>query len=106
MKTLEWRDCGGKVAARWSSIWQGMPQAIQCCDGKACGLCRYVEAGLLWSTQDRAAAQRQVTCVEDTHWLRSALPSLGLVAFVGNGSILPRCTAHSSALNHDADVRS
>ena len=54
-------------------------------------LCRYVNAGLLWSTQDKAAVQRHVTCVEDTHCLRSALPGLGLVAFVGNGSILPRC---------------
>ena len=70
-----------------------MAQAILCHRSKAYGLRRYVEAGLLWSTQDRAAVQRQVTCVEDTHWLRSALPGLGLVAFVGNGSILPRCTA-------------
>ena len=55
-----------------------------------CGQSRYVEAGLLWSTQDRSAVQRHVACVEDTHSLRSALPGLGLVAFVGNGSILPR----------------
>lgn len=40
--------------------------------------------------QDRAAMKRHVECVEDAHWLRNALPSLGLVAFVGNGSILPR----------------
>lgn len=58
------------------------------------GACRYVEAGLLWSTQDRAAVQRHIECVEDTHSLRSALPGLGLVAFVGNGSILPRQAAH------------
>ena len=55
-----------------------------------CGPCRYVDAGLLWSTQDKAAAQRHVACVEDTHCLRSALPGLGLMAFVGNGSVLPR----------------
>ena len=52
--------------------------------------CRYVEAGLLWSTQDGAAVKRHVACMEDTHWLRNALPGLGLVAFVANGSILPR----------------
>ncbi|CAK0781040.1 hypothetical protein CVIRNUC_005266 [Coccomyxa viridis] len=51
---------------------------------------RYVEAGLLYSTQDGAALRKHVDCVEDTHWLRSELPRLGLVAFVGNGSILPR----------------
>ena len=52
--------------------------------------CRYVEAGLLYSSQDGAAVRKHVDCVEDTHWLRSELPRLGLVAFVGNGSILPR----------------
>ena len=49
-----------------------------------------MEAGLLYSTQDGAALRKHVDCVEDTHWLRSELPRLGLVAFVGNGSILPR----------------
>ncbi|CAL5221417.1 g3603 [Coccomyxa viridis] len=58
---------------------------------------RYVNAGLLWSTQDKAAVQRHVECVEDTHWLRSALPGLGLVAFVGNGSVLPRQSGASDA---------
>lgn len=31
-----------------------------------------------------------VNCVEDQHFLRSALDSLGLIAFIGNQSILPR----------------
>lgn len=37
------------------------------------------------------APQAHVECVEDTAALRDQLSSLGLVAFVGDGSILPRC---------------
>lgn len=51
---------------------------------------RYVRAGLYYSEQDAAALQRHVACVEDTQALRDALPGLGLVAFIGNGAILPR----------------
>lgn len=54
-------------------------------------MCRsYVQAGLLYARQDRAALQAHVECVEDTQALRDQLPSLGLVAFVGDGSVLPR----------------
>lgn len=51
---------------------------------------RYVRAGLFYEAQDAAALRRHVDCVEDTEALRNALPGTGLVAFVGNGSILPR----------------
>ncbi|GAB4823091.1 hypothetical protein N2152v2_010137 [Parachlorella kessleri] len=51
---------------------------------------RYVHTGLLYAQQDAEALRRQVACVEDTEALRAALPGLGLVAFVGDGSILPR----------------
>jgi predicted ABC-class ATPase len=51
---------------------------------------RYVRAGLFYGAQDAAALRRHVDCVEDTEALRNALPGMGLVAFVGNGSILPR----------------
>lgn len=51
---------------------------------------RYVRAGLFYETQDAEALRRHVDCVEDTDALRKALPGLGLVAFVGNGSVLPR----------------
>ncbi|MGF1540366.1 MAG: ABC-ATPase domain-containing protein [Pleurocapsa sp.] len=49
-----------------------------------------VEAALLYSSLDSAAIQRQVENVEDADWLRQQLKSKKLVAFVANGSILPR----------------
>lgn len=42
---------------------------------------------------DARALQSHVECVEDTEALRDSLPAMGLVAFVGNGAILPRCGA-------------
>lgn len=52
--------------------------------------CSYIKQGLLYHTQDLEALARHVQCVEDTEALRAALPSHGLVAFIANGSILPR----------------
>ena len=54
---------------------------------------RYVRAGLLYETQDVKALAAHVDCVDDTAALRAALPALGLVSFIGDGSILPRCSA-------------
>ena len=54
--------------------------------------CRYVEKGLHYRQQDQEALSAHVCCVEDTQALRDALPRLGLIGFVGNGAILPRCT--------------
>ena len=53
--------------------------------------CRYVAQGLTYGAQDAAALRRHVECVEDNEALRQALAAHGLVAFVGNGAILPRC---------------
>ena len=59
-----------------------------------------MRAGLCYAALDAAAVRAHVECVEDTHALRQALPGLGLVAFVGDGTILPRwgllsCTVYS-----------
>ena len=51
---------------------------------------RYVHQGLLYVQQDPRALQAHVECVEDTQSLRDQLPGLGLMAFVGDGSVLPR----------------
>ena len=39
---------------------------------------------------DSAAAEAHVRCVEDMEALRGQLAGLGLVALVGDGSVLPR----------------
>ncbi len=97
----------------WSQICQGLStmRSLQCsiqegivvvsmpCQPQVCrelpmgihwDVDRYVRAGQFYGTQDAEALRRHVDCVEDTDALRKALPGLGLVAFVGNGSVLPR----------------
>lgn len=53
-------------------------------------VCRIALQGFCYQSQDVQALRRHIQCVEDTEFLRDALPKLGLVAFVGNGAILPR----------------
>ncbi|CAD7701197.1 unnamed protein product [Ostreobium quekettii] len=50
----------------------------------------HVERALFFNHQDASAVQRHVETVEDAAALRSQLDQMGLVAFVANGSILPR----------------
>jgi len=49
-----------------------------------------VEGSLFHSALDASALQRHVESVVDQEELRQQLASLGLIAFVGNGAILPR----------------
>ena len=58
--------------------------------GKQTFLSRYLAAGLLYKTQDPSRLQKHIQTVEDTEFLRAKIPQLGYVAFVGNGSVLPR----------------
>ncbi|NYI07259.1 ABC-ATPase domain-containing protein [Allostreptomyces psammosilenae] len=55
-----------------------------------CGELAEAVAGLRHDALDAEAARRFVESVEDTDALRRMLPSLGLVAFVADGSVLPR----------------
>lgn len=55
----------------------------------------YINRALVYASIDQAALHRHLACVEDTEYLRSSLRSMGLVAFVGDGSILPRCSGAS-----------
>lgn len=54
------------------------------------GLCDAVEGALFFKALERAALQRHIEAIEDQDALRQQLSSLGLVAFVGNGAVLPR----------------
>ena len=53
-------------------------------------LVNVVQAGLLSLHEDAASVQLHVDSVEDQHYLRQQLESRGLVAFIADGSILPR----------------
>ena len=57
-------------------------------------LCRFlgevVEGSLFWAPLDQGALRTWVETAEDQAALRDRLPGLGLVAFVADGSVLPR----------------
>jgi predicted ABC-class ATPase len=91
---------GGHVEAR---LGVGLPARGRSVDARAARtvlleeLPRVVEAALGPGRVDLEAARRHVETVEDASHLRGLLPSLGLVAFVADGSILPR---ESGASDH------
>ncbi|MDJ0708626.1 MAG: ABC-ATPase domain-containing protein [Leptolyngbyaceae cyanobacterium MO_188.B28] len=49
-----------------------------------------VDRSLIYVNLDADAVERHVDTSEDADWLRSQLASKGLVAFVGDGAVLPR----------------
>lgn len=51
-----------------------------------------VKASLLRGGVDRQSMERHVSAAEDADSLRTLLDAMGLVAFVANGSVLPRAT--------------
>ena len=74
----------------------GLPARGRSVDGRAARavlleeLPEIVDRALTPEGVDEAAARLHVGAVEDAEHLRDLLPSLGLVAFVGDGAILPR----------------
>jgi len=61
--------------------------------------------GLLWELVSRERGREVALCVENQEHIRGQLDALGLVAFVGNGSILPRESGASDRpLRRDAAV--
>ncbi len=56
-----------------------------------------VNRGLLWRNLVSEEAHEFVECIENQEYVRDRLDELGLVAFVGNGAILPR---ESGASDH------
>ena len=61
-----------------------------------------VSNSLTYSHLNAAECRRHVETVEDADWLRQQLAQNGLVAFVADGSILPRCSGvdNSPLLNN------
>jgi len=58
---------------------------------------RIVEQSLLWHRHAQAEARNFVACVENQEHIRARLAPLGLVAFVADGSCLPRERGNSQA---------
>lgn len=56
---------------------------------------RIVARSLLWRNLAHAAAEAFVACVENQEYIRAQLDRLGLVAFVGDGAVLPRVSGAS-----------
>lgn len=63
---------------------------------------RCVESALLYRNLDGRQLQAIANLAEDQAYIRSTLPSLGLCAFVANGSILPRASGISPLPMKDA----
>ncbi len=91
------------VAAQWveARIEVGLPAAGRRVQGKAAqelllnALPDAALAGLLWESLPREAAEAFVDCIENQECIRSSLEERGLVAFVGNGAVLPRQSGNS-----------
>ena len=56
---------------------------------------RYISKGLVHRSLDAKALQQHVRCIEDSETLRNRLEDLGLIAFIADGSILPRASGDS-----------
>ncbi|KAF2724055.1 hypothetical protein K431DRAFT_218646 [Polychaeton citri CBS 116435] len=80
-----------------------LPAAGRTCLGQqarailAVNLVELVQASLLYTNLDQAKLERHIVSVEKQHDLRRQLQTLGMVAFVANGSILPRVSGASQA---------
>ena len=57
---------------------------------------RLVEQRMLWANIPHGQAREHVECVENQEVIRSGLESMGLIAFVAEGSVLPRQSGASS----------
>lgn len=54
-----------------------------------------VQKGLLWKNLDTGEVWTHIRSVQVQEALRNALPKHSLVAFIGNGSVLPRASGAS-----------
>ncbi|MGK7945070.1 MAG: P-loop domain-containing protein, partial [Microcystaceae cyanobacterium] len=77
-------------------LWVGLPARGRSILGRQAAellgedLPEIVDRALKYKALDAEAIERQVKTIEDADWLRSQLKQHQLVAFIANGSILPR----------------
>ncbi|NOX20429.1 MAG: ABC-ATPase domain-containing protein [Nitrospirae bacterium] len=65
---------------------------------------RIVSAALIYKNLDSSALYRHIETVEDADYLRGLLDKLGLIAFVADGSVLPRASGVDQRPLKDAVV--
>ena len=70
----------------------------------ALNLVELVKNTLLYKSLDEKKLARHITCVENQHHLRQQLSANNLIAFVANGSILPRASGASATPMVDSSV--
>ncbi|HID07153.1 MAG TPA: ATPase, partial [Armatimonadetes bacterium] len=104
---MMWIDAGGQEVLERTAVWVteefvearisvGLPGhgrvvvAKQAMDMLIGELPRVVQRSLVYQNIDRTALSQHVQVVEDQEFVRGQLSELGLVAFIGDGSILPR----------------
>jgi len=91
------------VGPRWveARLHAGLPAAgrrvlARQAEAMLCSeLPQIVEHALCWRNLPQAEAQQFVECIENQEHIRSQLDALGLVAFIGDGAILPRLSGAS-----------
>lgn len=59
---------------------------------------------VLWKAHDQGKLMEHILCVEDQAFMRGKLREKGLVAFVGNGAVLPRESGVSMSPMKGEDV--
>ncbi|THZ94135.1 hypothetical protein D6C82_08470 [Aureobasidium pullulans] len=89
-KSLEMRFTVS-LPARGRTVLGGEAKSILCNN-----LPELVERTMLYSSHLAKELNTHIHCVEDQAYMRSQIEARGLVAFVGNGSILPRASGASA----------
>lgn len=89
-KTLELRFSVGLPAAGRRILG---PMASEILTAR---LPQLVQKTMLWQSLDNAHLMEHIKSVEDQDFLRNSLDKMGLIAFVGNGSVLPRASGSSA----------
>lgn len=100
-------DAAGNVEIR---LYAGLPASGRRIRGQAAAellaedLPDLVESVLREESRDPAPLRAHVELYRDQEWLRDQLPASGLVAFVGDGAILPRRSGNSDLPLEDSPI--
>ncbi|MFC1745465.1 ABC-ATPase domain-containing protein [Candidatus Riflebacteria bacterium] len=91
------------VTGDWLEVrlFLGLPAAGRTILGRQAGemffsdLQKIIQSGMLWENIDKNRAELFVNCIENQEFIRQKLAEKNLIAFVADGSLLPRETGFS-----------